>query len=155
MESCLSEKKLATLCADKYPVIKETVYVKGEVKEVHDTIIEYGSVTIDTTFDCPPSDTGATIEYAATLDCPPSATIRIRTHSTDTVKIREENTARLDSMKFAMNDTCAVNSQLRADNFDKDTDIDKWKLRAIMSIILNALFILFFVFLWRNGKKTA
>jgi hypothetical protein len=88
------------------------------------------------------------------MECPPNTTIRIKTHTTDTIKVKEENTARLDSIKYAMNDTCAVISQIRADNVEKDDVIDNWKTRAIISFIFNALFILFFVFLWRNGKKT-
>src|SRR5690606_14884909 len=75
--------ELSKLCADCFPV-KESEIVKGDTVVLIDTVSEIISDTVRVQADCPDGS-------VVMVDCPPNKTITkvVRTHSTDTIKVRD------------------------------------------------------------------
>ncbi|CAL1518213.1 hypothetical protein MMC2321_01954 [Chitinophaga sp. MM2321] len=91
--SCASEKKLAQKCADRFPVKSETVYVAGESR--YDTAYIAGNTMIlqDTVrVECDSAKQVITKYVYLSAKCPDSKMITV--HTTDTLRISKEDTAK-------------------------------------------------------------
>lgn len=75
--------KLAEWCADCFPV-KESEVLKGDTVILIDTVSEIISDTVRMQADCPDGS-------KVVVDCPPNKVITkvVKTHSTDTIKVRD------------------------------------------------------------------
>jgi len=108
--------KLAEWCADCFPV-KESEVLKGDTIVLIDTVSEIISDTVRVQADCPDGS-------VVMVDCPPNKTITkvVRTHSTDTIKVRDTAYERvLKDERDEYKDKWANMEQSR----------DTWRKRAI------------------------
>ncbi len=146
LQSCLSDKKLATLCAERFPVKTDTVFQKGntEVIQIDTTIFLPNIIKNVVAYECPKSDTPVIVTIPVQTVCPPQVTIEKTITATDTIRITSENTARLQVAQNTITDlTQNIDQQIKRKNI--------WKWIAVSSLLLNAIFILFAAYVWKHN----
>lgn len=115
--------KLAKLCSDCYPV-KPSEIIKGDTIVVVDSVLRVDSVRV--TVDCPDG---------TKVDCPPTKIVTkiIKSHSTDTVKVRDTAYETILS-----NEVGILSGKL-----DKATEgMDKWRGYTLWLLIIIGCYIL-------------
>src|SRR5690606_22670174 len=122
--SCVTEKKarnwayshkekLAEWCADCFPV-KPSEVIKGDTITIVDSVVRVDSIRVQV--DC---------TDGTKADCPPNKTItkEIKTHSTDTIKIRD--TAFEYVLETKVKEVNIENDKLKKDLDDMTSSRDK------------------------------
>lgn len=132
--SCMTEKKFAQKCADKFPVKESKVYVPGEVRFdttylQPDTLVFTDTVTVD-------CDTvkGIVTKYIYKEKACPPAPIITR-YQVDTVVI-----TKLDSAAISVVRIEAQEQQARADRVTGGRDTWRWIAIVCMLMITAAIF---------------
>ena len=146
LQSCLSDKKLAILCAEKFPLTTDSTLRKGttSVTRIDTTIFLPNIIKNVVAYECPPSDKPLLVTIPIETVCPPQVTIEKTIFTTDTMFIKAENTARLQVARDTIASlTKAVATQAKRKNI--------WKWIAIGSLILNTIFFLFAAYVWKHN----
>lgn len=146
LQSCLSDKKLAIRCAEKFPITSDTIFQKGKIQvtRIDTTIFLPNIIKNVVAYECPKSDTPKIVTIPIETVCPPAMTIEKTITTTDTITIKAENTARLQVAQDTIAQlTKAVEQQTKRKNI--------WKWIAVGSLVLNTLFILFAAYVWKHN----
>jgi hypothetical protein len=76
LSGCLSNKKLARLCEEKFPIHADTVtLVRDSVRSDTVKAIDFVQIPVHDTVNCPPSDSPTVVVKTGIVDCPPSTVI--------------------------------------------------------------------------------
>lgn len=131
LTSCVSEKKLAKICAEKYPIKDSIVYVAST-----DTLYEYvkgDSIKLEYIVN-------NVIKYKDTI-CPPK---RVKTIIKSTQKIvYQENTAKTHILQVKCDDLMTNTRKLENNIADKDikiTNLQRFKNYTISLLIVLAMY---------------
>ena len=140
--SCrLSDAKLAILCNQKFPPKIDSSEVKiGKITQSFDTVKTLPFVIkFIYPFECPASDRPLVINFPVETTCPPCEKITKTIERTDTIKIKLEDTAKLQAARDSTS-TAVKNSE------KSDKRGDKWMWIALCSIGVNLLFFLSYIY---------
>lgn len=107
--------KLAEWCADCFPV-KTSELIKGDTVTLIDSVLRVDSVRVQA--DCPDG---------TKVDCPPTRTVTkiVKTHSTDTIKVRDVAYERVIENK--VREVTIKNDQLTKELDKMTKERNKWR----------------------------
>ena len=111
LPACKSAEKLAEKCADRFPVKAETVYIPGESRYdttylAGDTVVLQDTVRVE----CDSAKQVITRYIYRTVKCPDAQVIT--EHTTDTIRISVENTAKTAYLQLSIDSLTEKNIKL-------------------------------------------
>lgn len=126
--------KLAEWCADCFPV-KPIEVIKGDTVTLLDSIVKIDTNIVQA--DCPDG---------TKVNCPPNKVVTkvIKTHSTDTVKVRDTAYERVIEVK--LRDITKDNEQLKESLDKMKQSRNAWRFRCFILVLIIGLYI---GFKWR------